>query len=324
MRIFCTLSSLVLFVGCEGKIVSTPVDTNTDTATEVETIEDMDGDGIADDDDACPNDPLQWTDADEDGYCDEVDDACPFDVLQWIDTDGDGYCDDDDACIDDPLQWTDGDGDGYCDEVDDACPNDPLQWTDADGDGHCDEVDDVCPDNPNGYLDTNGDGLCDENDDYDGDGVSDGEEGMYGVDCAISDPFIADTDEDGIPDGEDPFPRDPWAEYILFQNDNGTIDLLLSNRDGTFQSVIEIGIPYGGTTNTDYRYRRFIISDFDNNGQIDFLATADADPNDSTNELDMWWFWREKADVFRQEYLGTYPSAPFGTVADFNTVCTMY
>ena len=119
MRTFCTLSSLVLFIGCEGKIVSTPVDTNTDTATDVETIEDMDGDGIADDDDACPNDPLQWTDADEDGYCDEVDDACPFDVLQWIDTDGDGYCDDDDACLDDPLQWTDGDGDGNNNDNDD-------------------------------------------------------------------------------------------------------------------------------------------------------------------------------------------------------------
>ena len=40
------------------------------------------------------------------------------------------------------------------------------------------------------------------------------QENMYGADCAISDPFIADTDEDGILD-EDPFPRDPWIEYIL-------------------------------------------------------------------------------------------------------------
>ena len=320
MRNFWILNSLVLFIGCEGKIIPPPVDTDTetDTATEVENIEDMDGDGVADEEDACPNDPLQWTDSDGDGYCDELDDACPYDTLQWIDTDGDGHCDDDDACLDDPLQWTDADGDGYCDEVDDACPNDPLQWTDEDGDGHCDELDDACTDNPNGFLDTNGDGLCDENDDYDGDGVPDGEEDMYGADCAVSDPFIADTDEDGILDGEDPFPRDPWAEYILFQNDNGTIDLLLSNRDGTFQSVVEIGNPYGGTANTNYRYIRFIISDFDNNGQMDFIAAADADPNDSTNELDMWWFWREKADVFRQEYLGTFPSAPFGTVADFN------
>ena len=28
-------------------------------------------------DDACPDDPLQWTDLDGDGSCDEVDDACP-------------------------------------------------------------------------------------------------------------------------------------------------------------------------------------------------------------------------------------------------------
>ena len=315
MRTFWTLTSLLIFTGCENKIVSPPEETDVDTS---EPINDMDEDGVADEEDACPEDPLQWTDYDGDGYCDEVDDGCPFDATQWIDTDGDGYCDDDDACVNDPLQWTDADGDGYCDEVDDACPNDPLQWTDTDGDGRCDEVEDDCPDDPNGYLDTNGDGLCDGNDDHDGDGVPNSEEGMYGADCAISDPFLADTDEDGIPDGEDPFPRDPWAEYILFPNDNGTIDLMLSNRDGTFQSIIEIGDPYGGTTNTDYRYVRFIIADFDNNGQMDFLAAADADPNDTSNELDMWWFWREKADQFRQEYLGTSASAPFGTVADFN------
>ncbi len=318
MRTLCTLGSLLMLISCENKIISPPdeVDTDTDTATEV--INDRDGDGIADEEDACPDDPLQWTDYDEDGYCDEVDDGCPYDSTQWIDTDGDGYCDNEDACVEDPLQWTDLDGDGYCDEVDDACPDDPLQWTDIDGDGSCDEVDDACPDNPNGYLDTNGDGLCDENDDYDGDGVPDGEEGMYGADCSVSDPFIADTDEDGILDGEDPFPRDPWAEYILFQNDNGTIDLMLSNRDGTFDSVIEIGDPYGGTSNPFYRYTRFIISDFDNNGQMDFLAAADPSPGVSGDELDIWWFWREKADQFTQEYLGTFPSAPFGTVADFN------
>ena len=45
---------------------------------------------------------------------------------------------------------------------------------------------------------------------------------------------------------------------------------MLSNRDGTFDSVIEIGDPYGGTSNTNYRYLRFLISDFDNNGQMDF------------------------------------------------------
>ena len=48
------------------------------------------------------------------------------------------------------------------------------------------------------------------------------------------------------------------------------------------------------------------------------LSQYDPDPNDSTNELDMWWFWREKADTFRQHYLGTSTTLPFGTVADFN------
>ena len=313
MRIFWTLHSLILLAGCETKTIPPVLDS--DTAEEP--INDLDGDGVPDDEDACPEDPSQWTDTDGDGHCDETDDACPNNSSEWIDSDGDGYCDGNDACPNDPIQWTDIDGDGYCDETDDACPDDPSQWIDSDGDGYCDDDDD-CPDNSSGYLDTNGDGLCDENDDFDGDGVPDGEEGRYGSDCAISDPFIADTDDDGILDGDDPFPRDPWPEYILFQNDNGTIDLLLSNRDGTFQDIIEIGTPYGGTTNSNYRYIRFIISDFDNNGQMDFIAAADADTSDSTNELDIWWFWREKADTFQQRYLGTHPSAPFGTVADFN------
>ena len=47
--------------------------------------DDTDSDGYCDDDDACVDDPLQWTDADGDGYC-EVDDACPNDPLQWTDT----------------------------------------------------------------------------------------------------------------------------------------------------------------------------------------------------------------------------------------------
>ena len=112
----------------------------------------------------------------------------------------------------------------------DECPYYPLYWLDSYGDGFCDDEDE-CPENPNGWLDSNGDGVCDENDDTDGDGISDGEESMYGEDCAKSRYDLPDTDEDGILDGEDPFPRDPWPEFILYRNDNGTIDLMLSNRD---------------------------------------------------------------------------------------------
>ncbi|MFH2008539.1 MAG: VCBS repeat-containing protein [bacterium] len=196
----------------------------------------------------------------------------------------------------------DSDGDGVPD-VDDPCPNDPNQWTDADGDGVCDEVDDDCPGDPNGWDDTNNDGLCNGDDDSDGDGVSNGEEVIYGADCVISDPYNADTDGDGILDPDDPYPRDPFPEYILHRNDTGTIDLSLSNRDGTFQAPVPIGAQYGCTASTPqncgvttYRYTGFIITDFDNNGSMDFLAYGDADPADPANLRDLWYFWRS-ADI---------------------------
>lgn len=239
---------------------------------------DTDGDGVPDDQDACPNDASQWSDVDGDGICDEVDDHCPGDA----------------------NQWSDSDGDGHCDEVDDHCPGDASQWSDADGDGHCDEVDDDCPSDPNGWDDTNGDGLCNGEDDSDGDGISNGEEEIYGADCAISNPLVADTDGDGIGDNHDPYPRDPFPEYILHRNDAGTIDLSLSNRDGTFQPVVEIGAPYGCAPdaphncpeNTSYRYLSFVITDFDNNGRTDFLAIGSANPSDPATPRDLWWFSR--------------------------------
>ena len=263
---------------------------------------DVDGDGVCDEeDDACPDDATGWTDADGDGVCDEVADACPDDIAQWTDADGDGVCDElDDVCPEDGSSWTDADGDGVCDEVSDDCPDDNTQWTDADGDGFCDEVDDACPDNGEGWVDSNSDGFCDEDDDTDGDGLSDGEEAIYGEDCAISDRLLADTDGDGIGDNQDMYPRDPYPEYLLFRNDEGTIDLVLSNRDGTFAAPESIGMQYGGTpSQTYYRYTAFVISDFNSNGTTDFLAIGDplaaapsGGPTPINPTLDLWWFGR--------------------------------
>jgi len=283
---------------------------------------DSDGDGYCDEeDDACPDDATGWTDADGDGVCDEAADACPEDVLQWTDADGDGYCDElSDACPGDANGWTDADGDGYCDEATDVCPEDPLQWSDSDGDGVCDEVDDDCPDNGDGWVDSNGDGFCDGDDDTDGDGVSDAEEAIYGEDCAISDRLAADTDEDGYADNEDLYPRDPYPEYILFRNDEGTIDLVLSNRDGTFQPPVTIGLPYGDTGTVAYRYLSFVVSDFDNNGMTDFLAIGDRDPADLTNPLDLWWFGRVAGpSSFTQRLIDSnLPQSILYTLADLN------
>ncbi len=327
---------MALTIACGGEKIIEPV--IEDTAEDTIEVTDTDGDGIADSDDACPNDPDQWTDYDGDTVCDEIDDACPEDPNQWTDLDGDGHCDErEDDCPEDPTQYIDSDGDGICDnddpcpndpsnidsdgdgicDGDDACPDNPDGGIDTDGDGICDESDD-CPEDSNGYVDSNADGSCDEDDDNDGDGITNGEESIYGSDCAISNPTDPDTDDDLINDNEDPYPRDPWPEFILYQNDAGTIDLMLSNRDGTFQSPIEVGEAHGGTTNTNYRYIRFVIADFNDDGMMDFLAVGDSDPSDPSNDYDIWWFWREKADVLNQRLLGTWDKIPFYTLGDLN------
>ncbi|MGB6094166.1 MAG: OmpA family protein [Moheibacter sp.] len=116
---------------------------------------DRDGDGILDDDDACPDTPGVPSDNPE---CN----GCP-------DTDGDGLCDSIDACPDEPgpienngCPILDRDGDGILD-VDDDCPDTPGVASsipgcngcpDRDGDGICDAKDE-CPDEA-GPVENNG------------------------------------------------------------------------------------------------------------------------------------------------------------------------
>ena len=198
-----------------------------------ESLSDSDGDGLADDHDAFPQDPAEWADndgdgigdnADEDADGDEVadeDDAFPLNPEEWSDIDGDGIgdnadpdsdldgvTDEDDAFPQDPEEWSDIDGDGVGDNADtdtdndgiedtaDAFPLDRSEWADSDGDGIGDNAD---PD-----TDTDGDGVPDVSDafpmaaaewsDTDGDGIGDN----------------ADTDDDGdeVADEDDAFPLD--------------------------------------------------------------------------------------------------------------------
>ena len=110
---------------------------------------DTDGDGIPDDEDACPNEPGPKEnrgcpvakDTDGDGIPDDID-RCPLDPEDY-----DGF-QDEDGCPD-----PDNDGDGVVDKVD-ACPNMPgpienkgCPILDRDGDGVPDD-EDRCPDVP--------------------------------------------------------------------------------------------------------------------------------------------------------------------------------
>jgi outer membrane protein OmpA-like peptidoglycan-associated protein len=196
---------------------------------------DRDGDGIDDDDDACPDDA-----EDRDGVQDG--DGCPD-----PDNDGDGIPDgsdrcpdrpedidgfeDDDGCADD-----DNDGDGITD-ASDACPDvaGRPEWQgcpppDSDGDGLTDDVD-ACKDTP-GLREKNGcpekdrdqDGVRDADDrcpdqpgpkatdgcpDGDGDGLIDSVDRCPTQAGPASLKGCADSDSDGIADPDDQCPGEP-------------------------------------------------------------------------------------------------------------------
>lgn len=178
---------------------------------------DKDGDGIPDNEDACPEVPGPAeghgcplvVDTDGDGIPDDVD-RCPVDP-----EDKDGF-EDEDGCPD-----PDNDSDGILD-ADDACPfesgvasSDPQKHGcpvfDRDGDGIFDD-DDACPDVPgiasqdpkkHGCPDRDGDGIFDSED------ACPDEPGVASEDPKKNGCPIRDRDGDGIPDNEDACPDKP-------------------------------------------------------------------------------------------------------------------
>ncbi|WP_166260723.1 malectin domain-containing carbohydrate-binding protein [Marinobacter salicampi] len=208
---------------------------------------DFDGDGIADKDDAFPNDASEWLDSDGDGVGDNGD-AFPFDAAESSDLDNDGVGDNSDADID---------GDGYLNE-DDAFPLDAAEWSDLDSDGVGDNTDtdrdgdgydnhiDLFPDDPTEWEDVNNNGIGDNRDpalDFDGDGYSNAD------DAFPHDPTEwVDSDGDGYGDNTDAHPLDPtkwlWSEYfeVLFVKGIEVVDTLakaqalITNAD-QYQSV---------------------------------------------------------------------------------------
>jgi outer membrane protein OmpA-like peptidoglycan-associated protein len=147
---------------------------------------DMDGDGISDKNDACPNVPglkefRGCPDTDGDGIIDS-EDNCPTVAGEAIlmgcpDKDQDGVTDSEDACPDvaglkSLKGCPDADGDGVTDS-EDACPDvagpkATMGCPDADGDGVTDS-EDACPDVAGpmatmGCPDADGDGILDAND----------------------------------------------------------------------------------------------------------------------------------------------------------------
>ena len=117
---------------------------------------DIDGDGVANEDDDFPKDATETQDSDQDGVGD-VRDAFDDDPNEFEDTDGDGVGDNADAFPDDSAETQDSDNDGVGD-VRDAFDEDPFEFEDTDGNGVGDVAD----------LDDDGDGFSDAEELVDG------------------------------------------------------------------------------------------------------------------------------------------------------------
>ena len=208
-------------------------------------VADGDGDGVSDENDACPDQAGLGTsagcpDGDGDGVPDG-DDACPDEVgsveaagcaaASEADQDGDGIVDERDDCPGEPGPamaggCPDADGDGIVD-LDDACPDQhglpqhegcPVPG-DADGDGVSDDLDE-CPEmlgasELNGCPDLDGDGVADRDDDCPD------EAGL-----AMHD-GCPDTDGDGVPDPDDLRPEEHGRA-----EDHGAPDTGAGDSDG--------------------------------------------------------------------------------------------
>jgi len=182
----------------------------------IELSPDSDGDRIPDSWEIFYFDNLTTADASSDYDSDGSPDASEYssgtDPVD-PDTDGDTYLDGDDAFPFDIEEWADNDGDGIGNNGD-AFPDNKYEWEDTDGDGIGDNAD----------TDDDGDGLSDIDEvdlfetepliaDTDSNGISDGEEdfdsdGLGNADeiKAGADPFNEDSDSDGILDGSDNCP----------------------------------------------------------------------------------------------------------------------
>ncbi|MDA7591440.1 thrombospondin type 3 repeat-containing protein [Pseudomonadales bacterium] len=175
-------------------------------------LSDVDEDGVTNDLDNCQDVAnAEQADLDQDGkgdVCDEdidgdgvanEDDDFPKDSTETQDSDQDGVGDVRDAFDDDPKEFEDTDGDGVGDNAD-AFPDDSAETQDTDNDGVGD-VRDAFPDDPNEFEDTDGNGVGDVADpDDDGDGFSDAQELADGTNpksrfsCALCS-FSFDVDE---------------------------------------------------------------------------------------------------------------------------------
>ena len=191
------------WVGRFGSSTESQLEWNVGLDFRPELPPDIDGDGIKNKLDSCPEDPEDIDDF-------EDDDGCPD-----PDNDQDQVLDQSDECPNDKEDFDDFEDDDGCPDPDndhdkipdrrDKCPNQAEDY-----DQNNDE--DGCPDNDN-----DGDGIADKKD-----GCPDDPEDMDGWEDDDGCPE-ADNDGDGIPDREDQCPDHP-EDFDQFDDDDGCPD----------------------------------------------------------------------------------------------------
>ncbi|GAB3233788.1 hypothetical protein [Pseudaeromonas pectinilytica] len=175
-----------------------PVDEDTDPDSinvvvddqgHVTPIVDQDRDGVADSEDAFPNDATETKDTDGDKVGDNSD-AFPNDATESKDSDGDQVGDNSDAFPNDATESKDSDGDKVGDNSD-AFPNDATETKDSDGDQVGDNSD-AFPSDATESKDSDGDKVGDNSDAFPNDATE-----------------TKDTDGDKVGDNSDELPLDP-------------------------------------------------------------------------------------------------------------------
>ena len=257
--------------------------------------------------------------------------------------------------------------DGFCVCVPDCegktCGGDGcLGWCgdgeclDADGDGVADD-EDAFPDDPDEWADSDGDGVGDNaDDDDDNDGLTDVEEGEFGLDCYLTDPLNPDTDFDGVIDSADAYPTDPFPAFLIMQQNDGTMAAFITDGEGGFQEPIPVGDDLGWACaaqetcspacppgkhcevkvcvndepnqcpeacGEDFvcrglQYRYITIASFEGTGSMDFIAHSW--PKKQSGTYSVYLFYRlDQGGAFPQVYLGEVEDPLAGIVADVNS-----
>ena len=242
-------------------------------------LDDTDGDRVADDKDAFPNDSTESIDTDGDGIGNNSD----------PDDDDDGVPDITDAY---PLIGLNGLIDTDSDGIPNNCPANCISLgmvadDDDDGDGVSDE-NDALPLDASETVDTDGDGIGNNGDtDDDGDSISDSDELSNGTNS-----LLADSDGDGVNDNIDAFPLD--ATETIDTDSDGTGNNADADDDNDGVADENDSSPLDPTNDSDddgvannadvYPENNSYSKDSDSDGMPDAWETKyGLDPNDASD-----------------------------------------